>query len=163
MITKFKLNESCQFTLCTPCASMNKLAYSLFLAFFQVPVNIYPHRDPMLSKQLTNVIWLDEWNHALLCKVLGIFFSKKIINSLSPQINEILPKTKLDVHAQTFISSLALLWVWSNYFTLVRDLSYSHDQDHVHVHSHANLLHYKIANFVIHLHKTPWHTMTLSL
>ena len=47
-----KLNSMnlCQFALCTPCASMNKLAYSLFLAFFQVLVNIYPHRDPMLSK-----------------------------------------------------------------------------------------------------------------
>jgi len=50
LITKIKLNQPCQFTLCTLCMSMNKLAYSLFLAFFLVPVNIYLHRDPILSK-----------------------------------------------------------------------------------------------------------------
>ena len=85
---KTKLKELCQPTLCTPCAFMNKLAYSLFLAFFLVLVNIYFHRDPMVSKWLSNVIWLDERNHTLPCKVLGISFQKKIINSLSPQINE---------------------------------------------------------------------------
>ena len=92
------------------------------------------------------------------------FFSKKIINSLSPQINEILPKPKLDVHAQTFICSLTLLWVLSNSLTLVRDLSYSHDQDHVHVHSHAILLpHWKIARISIHSqNKTPSSIMSLS-
>ena len=31
-----------------------------------------------------------------------------------------------------------LLWVLSNSLTLVRDLSYSHDQDHIHVHQIAN-------------------------
>ena len=87
LITKNKLNEP-PITLCTSCTFMNKLAYSLFLVFFLVLVNIYFHRDPMLSKWLNNVIWLDEWNHALPCKVLGISFQKKIINSLSPQINE---------------------------------------------------------------------------
>ena len=75
-------------TLCTPCAFMNKLAYSLFLVFSLVLVNNYFHRDPMLSKWLNNVIWLDEWNHALPCKALEISFQKKIFNSLSPQINE---------------------------------------------------------------------------
>ena len=88
LITKTKLKEPCQPNLCTPCAFMNKLAYSLFLAFFLVLVNNYFQRDPMLSKWLNNVIWLDEWNHALPCKALGISFQKKIFNSLSPQINE---------------------------------------------------------------------------
>jgi len=41
-------------------------------------------------------------------KYLG-FLLKKIINSLSPQINEILPKPNLDFPAQTFICSLTLL------------------------------------------------------
>ena len=77
LITKTKLKEPCQPTSCTPCAFMNKLAYSLFLAFFLVLVNIYFHRDPMLSKWLNNMIWLDEWNHAIPCKVLGISFQKK--------------------------------------------------------------------------------------
>ena len=82
------------------------------------------------------LMWYDWMNGTMLflAKYLGFLF-KKIINSLSPQINEILPKPKLDVHAQTFICSLTLLWVWSNSLTLVRDLSYTHDQDHVHVHS----------------------------
>ena len=77
LITKTKLKEPCQPTLCTPCAFMNKLAYSLFLAFFLVLLNIYFHRDPMVSKWLSNVIWLDERNHALPCKVLRISFQKK--------------------------------------------------------------------------------------
>ena len=77
LITKTKLKEPCQPTSWTPCAFMNKLAYSLFLAFFLVLVNIYIHRDPMLSKWLTNVIWLDERNYALPCEVLGISFQKK--------------------------------------------------------------------------------------
>ena len=52
----------------------------------------------------------------------------------------------------------------SNSLTLVRDLSYSHDQDHVHVHSHAILLpHWKIARISIHSqNKTPSSIMTLS-
>ena len=90
LFTKNKLKEPCQPTLCTPCAFMNKLAYSLFHAFFLLLVNNYFHRDPKLSKWLNNVIWLDEWNHALPCKVLGISFQKKQnkkCNSLSPQIN----------------------------------------------------------------------------
>ena len=76
LITKTKLKEPCQPTLCTPCAFMNKLAYSLFLAFFLILVNNYFHRDPMLSKWLNNAIWLDEWNHAVPCKVLRISFQK---------------------------------------------------------------------------------------
>ena len=87
LITKFKLNESCQFTMCTPCTSMNKLAYSLFLAFFLVLVNIYLHRDPCcLSNWL---MWYDWMNGTMLffAKYLG-FLLKKIINSLSPQIYE---------------------------------------------------------------------------
>ena len=88
-------------------------------------------------------------------KYLG-FFSKKIINSLSPQINEILPKPKLDFDDQTLVRSLTLLRVLSNFLTLVRDFSYSHDQDHAHVHS-------QIASISIHSqNKTPSSIMTLS-
>ena len=67
-----------------------------------------------------------------------------------------LPRLKLDFHDQTLICSLTLLWVLSNSLTLVRDLSYSHDQDHIHVHS-------QIASISIHSqNKTPSSIMTLS-
>jgi len=57
------------------------------------------------------LMWYDWMNGTMLffAKYLG-FLLKKIINSLSPQINKILPKPKLDIHAQTFICSLTLLW-----------------------------------------------------
>ena len=89
------------------------------------------------------LMWYNWMNGTMLflAKYLGFLFKKKIINSLSHQINEFLPMPKLDVHAQTFICSLTLLWVLSNSLTLVRDLSYSHDQDHVHAHSHSKHCH----------------------
>ena len=140
LITKIKLNEPCQ----SPCAlhvlpwiNLNTL-YSLH-SFKFLWTYILIGTPCYLSNWL---MWYDWMNGTMLffAKYLGFLF-KKIINSLSPQINEILPKPKLDVHAQTFLCSLTLLWVWSNSLTLVRDLSYCHDQDHVHVLSHSKHCH----------------------
>ena len=86
------------------------------------------------------------------------FFFKKILSiPCLLKLMKILPRPKLDFHDKTLVCSLTLLWVLSNSLTIVRDLSYSHDQDHVHVHS-------QIASISIHLqNKTPSTIMTLSL
>ena len=82
LITKNKTQRTLPITLRTPCTSTNKLAYSLFLAFFLLLVNNYFHRDPTLSRWLNNVIWLDEQNHALLAKYLQFLLKKSSIACL---------------------------------------------------------------------------------
>ena len=87
-------------------------------------------------------------------------FSKKISNSLSPQINiKSYQSQSLSIMKKPFAACL-LFWALSNSTTHVRNFSYSNDQDHVHAHSYAILLHWKIASISIHhkikLQVTPW-------
>ena len=87
------------------------------------------------------LMWYDWMKGTMLflAKYLGFLF-KKLKKWLASSNYKFLPGPKLDFHDQTLICSLTLLWVLSNSLTLVRDLSYSHDQDHVHVHSYAILV-----------------------
>ena len=87
-----------------------------------------------------------------LAKYLGILFEKKIINCLSPQINE----NSYQSQSLSFMQNIMpmqlvycfelcqILW------PMLETFCTSHDQDHVHVHSHTMLLYWKIASISIH-------------
>jgi len=117
---------------------------------------------------MTNVIRLDEWNHALPCKVLGISFQKKSLIACLLKLMKIPTRAKVWASCKTLcLCSLSLFWALSNSMTRVRNFSYSHDQDHVHVHSHNMLLYWKIASISIHhkikLQVIPWSPLSTKL
>ena len=94
-------------------------------------------------------------------KYLGFRFENKKCNSLSPQINiNSYQSQSLFFMFKPCKCCLTLLWVLSNSLTLVRTLSYSHDQDHVHSINTCRFPHWKLCKtcpYTYIINSLSWH------